>query len=75
MTGKKHSISYTEYALSRNKKDTREYSKDTQLLKILLKHTTSKMKSKMEMKAGGTEHKIWENIIEYFCEEVQHWSK
>lgn len=46
---------HTEYAFSRNKEDTREYSKDTQLLKILLKHTTSKMKSKTEMKAGGTE--------------------
>ena len=36
---------------------------------------TSKMNNKVEMKAWETEYKIWENIIKYFSEEFQHWSK
>lgn len=55
-------------------KGTREFSKDTRSLKVLLKCITSKM-NKIEMKAWETKYKIWENIIKYFSEEFQHWSK
>lgn len=63
-----------QYYFCRHTKGTREFSKIPSL-QVLLKCITSKMNNKVEMKAWETEYKIWENIIKYFSEEFQHWSK